>query len=96
MYTAAIMSAAMATKLPGPGSIYRSQSMKFRAPVRIGDTLTVDLEIIDKRTRNHSVTVKIQVSNQDGKKVVTGEGTATIPNEKIVIDAPDLPPLRIG
>ncbi len=45
MYTAAIISAAMALHLPGPGSVYISQAMKFRAPVKIGDTLTVNIEV---------------------------------------------------
>lgn len=96
MYTAALMSAAMATTLPGPGSVYLSQTMKFRAPVRIGDELTVHLEVTNKRERNKSVTVMVRVTNQDGAKVVTGEATAIVPNERIVIDAPDLPLVTIG
>ena len=96
MYTAALMSAAMATKLPGPGSVYLSQTMKFRAPVRIGDTLTVHMEVTNKRERNKSVTISVRVTNQDGAKVVTGEASAIIPMEKIVIDAPDLPLITIG
>ncbi|HEX6118319.1 MAG TPA: MaoC family dehydratase, partial [Dongiaceae bacterium] len=39
MLTAAFVSAVLGTKLPGPGSIYLSQSLKFKAPVRIGDTV---------------------------------------------------------
>jgi 3-hydroxybutyryl-CoA dehydratase len=96
MYTAALMSAAMAIKLPGPGSVYLSQTMKFRAPVRIGDTLTVHLEITNKRERNKSVTVAVKVTNQDGARVVTGEASAIIPTEKIVIEAPELPSITIG
>ena len=40
MYTGALISAALALNLPGPGSIYLGQNLKFRAPVRIGDELT--------------------------------------------------------
>ena len=85
MYTAALMSAAMATTLPGPGSVYLSQTMKFRAPVRIGDELTVHLEVTNKRERNKSVTVMVRVTNQDGAKVVTGEASACQRRRKLSI-----------
>ena len=96
MYTAAVMSAAMATKFPGPGSLYLSQTLKFRAPVRVGDILTVDSELIKKRDRNKSIVVSILVTNQDGQKVVSGEGIAQVPDEKVIVDIPDLPPITIG
>ncbi|HSE73514.1 MAG TPA: MaoC family dehydratase, partial [Dongiaceae bacterium] len=50
MLTAAFVSAVLGTKLPGPGSIYLSQSLKFKAPVRIGDTVRarVTVTTLDK------------------------------------------------
>ncbi len=96
MLTAAFISAAFAKHLPGPGSIYRNQSLRFRAPVKIGDTLTITIEVIDKRDRNHMVTMSTIVTNQRGETIVTGEGSAIVPNEKIVIEAPDLPAIHIG
>lgn len=91
MYTAAIISAAMALHLPGPGSVYISQTMKFRAPVKIGDTLTVNVEVTAKRAGKNFVTLSTIVTNQHGKKVSTGEAMARVPNEKIVLEAPNLP-----
>ena len=91
MYTAAIISAAMALHLPGPGSVYISQAMKFRAPVKIGDTLTVKVEVTAKREGKNFVTLSTIVTNQHGKKVSTGEAMARVPNEKIVLEAPQLP-----
>ncbi|WP_020180992.1 MaoC family dehydratase [Methylopila sp. M107] len=45
LYTASLISAVLGTKLPGPGAIYLSQTVKFRAPVMIGDTVTAQVEI---------------------------------------------------
>ena len=49
MMSGAIISAAIALELPGPGSIYLGQSLRFRLPVKIGDELTAQLEVISKR-----------------------------------------------
>lgn len=96
MYTAAIISAAMALKLPGPGSIYMGQTMKFRAPVYIGDTLTVNIEVTSIMEKRNMATLSTDVVNQDGKTVVKGEATALVPTEKLIVDAPELPPISIG
>lgn len=95
MYTAAIISAAMAMRLPGPGGIYLGQTMKFKAPVRIGDTLTVTIEVTGKRESRNIATLSTLVSNQDGQKVVVGEATALVPSEKLEVDAPALPQVKI-
>ena len=47
MLTGALISAAIAMQLPGPGSVYLSQNIQFRAPVMLGDTLTVTLTVTD-------------------------------------------------
>ena len=47
MLTASFVSAVLANTLPGPGTIYLSQTLKFRAPVRIGDDVRVEVEVID-------------------------------------------------
>jgi acyl dehydratase len=96
MYTAALISAAMALQIPGPGSVYLTQTLKFKAPVKIGDTLTVTIEIIGKREGRNFVTLSTIVCNQHGKKVVTGEAMARVPNEKIVLEAPDLPTFTLN
>ena len=49
MLTGAIISAALAMELPGPGTVYLSQSLKFRLPVKPGDTITVALEVTGKQ-----------------------------------------------
>ncbi|MCF8476516.1 MAG: MaoC family dehydratase [Pseudolabrys sp.] len=47
LYTASLISAVLGTRLPGPGAIYISQTLNFRAPVRIGDTVDVSVAIAE-------------------------------------------------
>ena len=47
LYTAGLISAVLGTRLPGPGAIYVSQTLNFRAPVRIGDTVEVTVEVAE-------------------------------------------------
>jgi len=47
MLTASLISTLIGTQLPGPGCIYMEQSLKFTSPVKVGDTVTVSVEIVD-------------------------------------------------
>lgn len=91
MLTGAVISAALAMKLPGPGTIYLGQTMRFLRPVRIGDRISVHLEVTGKRDDKKIVTLACEVTNQDGKAVVTGEAQVMPAREKLVIDRPGLP-----
>jgi len=68
-----LISAAIATTLPGPGSIYRSQTLKFSKPVKLGDTITITLTVLDKKERTRLVTLECTGANQRGETVVKGE-----------------------
>ena len=72
MFSAALISAVAGTKLPGPGGIYLSQSLKFRKPIFIDQTAVATLTIIDINTRRGRVTMNTDV-HVDGKLVVSGE-----------------------
>lgn len=96
MLTGAIVSAAIALKLPGPGTIYLGQSLRFRQPVKIGDEVTVELEVTEKREGRNYVTLNCTVVNQAGKKVATGIAEVMAPTEKMRMAAPQLPPITIG
>jgi len=95
MLTGAYVSAALALNLPGPGSIYLGQNLKFRSPVFIGDTITVELEVSEKNDRRKQAVIKCMVKNQDGKKVATGEATALCPTEKLEIEKPAEPKVTV-
>jgi 3-hydroxybutyryl-CoA dehydratase len=82
MLGAGFISAAIAMRLPGPGTIYLSQSLRFTAPVRIGDTVTARVEVaelIEKRRRVRLTTV---CRNQRGETVIDGEATVMVPEER--------------
>lgn len=95
MLTGALISAAIATTLPGPGTIYLGQNLSFTRPVKLGDQLTVELEVLEKLPKNR-VRISTTVLNQDGKAVVKGEAEVMAPTEKLNIELPALPPITIG
>jgi acyl dehydratase len=96
MFTGALVSAALALELPGPGCIYLGQNLSFRAPVLIGDTITINLEVTAKREDRKYVTLACVAVNQHGKKVATGEANVIAPTEKLVISAPQLPTVTVS
>jgi 3-hydroxybutyryl-CoA dehydratase len=95
MLTGAIISAALAMELPGPGTVYLSQSLKFRLPVKLGDTVTVLLEVTDKQDRRRLVTLDCKASNQEGKVVATGTAEVMAPAQKLSIERPALPRVEV-
>lgn len=78
MLTAAYISAVLGVRLPGPGAVYLSQSLRFRRPVRIGDVVTARVEVagLDLRRGHASLTTVCLV---DGRKVVEGEAVVMVP-----------------
>lgn len=76
MLTASFISTVIGTDLPGANTIYMSQEVKFTAPVFIGDTLTAEAEVLEKRDDKRILTLKTTVVNQDGKVVVDGQAKA--------------------
>jgi len=94
MLTGAVISAALAMELPGPGTIYLGQTMRFLRPVKIGDRISVHLEVTAKRDDKKIVTLACEVTNQEGKAVVTGEAQVMPAREKLIIDRPTLPQFK--
>ncbi|MDR1490659.1 MAG: MaoC family dehydratase [Desulfovibrio sp.] len=73
MISAGLISAVHGMVIPGQGAIYLSQSLKFRRPVFLGDTLTAWAEVLEKNEEKKRVTMKNWVANQKGENVVEGE-----------------------
>ncbi|SDT98168.1 MaoC family dehydratase [Halopseudomonas salegens] len=94
MFSGALISAAIACELPGPGSIYIGQELSFMRPVKLGDEITVELEVLEKLPKNR-VRIATRVFNQDGKKVVDGVATVMAPTEKVSVPRPQLPAVRL-
>ena len=70
---ASFISALLGNDLPGPGTIYMGQTLKFLAPVHIGDVITASVEVIAVREDKRIVTLRTECTNQDGAVVLTGE-----------------------
>ena len=81
MLTAGFISAIIANQLPGPGTIYMKQDLSFLAPVRIGDTITARVEILELNSENNRVRLKTTCKNQDDVMVLEGEGLVSPPKE---------------
>lgn len=75
----ALISAVLGMVLPGPGTIYLSQSMNFKAPVYIGEEITARVEVTAYRADKRIVTIKTEVFNQDDKLVLNGEALVIAP-----------------
>ncbi len=96
MFTGALISAALAMELPGPGTVYLGQNISFRRPVKIGDTLTVTLTVTAKHDSKSIVTIACDVKNQNGKTVADGEATVMAPDSKMTVEVPDLPEVTVS
>lgn len=81
MLSGGLISAVLGMKLPGPGTIYTGQTLKFLAPVRIGDTITATARIKELDPVKHRVVLETTCVNQDGTTVTAGEATALLPRE---------------
>ena len=94
MWSGSLISAALATVMPGPGTIYLDQSLSFKRPVKLDDTLTVQLKILRKEPTGR-VVVECDVRNQNDQKVVIGEAKVIAPSEKVCLHKPRLPKITI-
>ncbi len=74
MLSVGFISAVLGTKLPGPGTIYLGQTLKFKAPVRIGDTVTATVTVREVNTEKKRVILDT-VCTVAGKAVIEGEAT---------------------
>ena len=75
MLSAGFISAGIGMKLPGPGAIYMGQTLRFTKPVRIGDTVTAHLEVIELIPEKKRLKLSTQCRNQDGVVLIEGEAT---------------------
>ena len=96
MWGAGLISAVLGTELPGPGTIYLGQDLRFRRPVGIGDTITATLTVREKRPAKGDVTLDCVCTNQHGEVVISGTAETRAPSEKIRRPRMALPYVRVG
>ena len=96
MWGAALISAVLGTRLPGPGTIYAGQTLKFHAPVRVGDTLTIAVIVAERDAAKHRLVLDCTCTNQEGKPVISGQATVIAPTERIERQRGTLPQVRVS
>lgn len=79
MLAAGLITKVLGTQLPGPGTIYMSQTLKFRAPVRIGETVTATVEVLALHPEKHRATLRT-VCTVAGEPVLEGEAFVSVPS----------------
>ena len=83
MWSGALISTVLGTEFPGPGTIYLGQNLRFRQPVKVGDTVTVRITAKEKDAAKGRVVLDTQCLNQDGAVVVSGSAEVIAPTEKV-------------
>jgi 3-hydroxybutyryl-CoA dehydratase len=78
MLTASLFSTLLATKLPGPGAIYLSQSLSFLRPVKLGDTVTAHISVTAIDVDKRRLTLATLLRNERGKNVIVGEAVVQL------------------
>ena len=73
-----LISAVLGTQLPGPGGIYLSQSIDFLAPVRVGDKITAEVEVIGWKPERKILSLDTRCFNQNQKNVLTGKSVLLV------------------
>jgi 3-hydroxybutyryl-CoA dehydratase len=76
-----LISAVLGNDMPGPGTIYLGQTLKFLAPIHIGDTVTVTVKVVAIREDKRILTLHTDCTNQDGTLVLSGEATVKYTKE---------------
>jgi len=95
MWGGALISAVLGTRLPGPGTVYLGQTLRFLRPVRVGDTLTIRVTVATRDAAKKRLTLDCRCTNQAGEDVIEGEATVLAPTEKIERPAATLPEVRL-
>ncbi len=95
MWGASLISAVLGTQLPGPGTIYLSQSLSFLAPVRVGDRVTVEVRVTALEPGRRRVRLACACTLPDGTVAIEGEACVQAPDQSIECPRASLPEIRI-
>lgn len=96
LWGGSLISTVLGTVLPGPGTIYLGQSLRFKRPVVLGDVLTVTVTAKEKNSESNKVIFDCVCTNQQGKVVIVGEADVIAPVEKIERPRVALPNVRLA
>lgn len=78
MLSAGLISAVLANELPGPGAIYLGQTLRFTAPVFLGDAVTATVSVVSYDPETRRMTLSTVCTNQNGEEVIRGEARVLV------------------
>jgi phosphotransacetylase/acyl dehydratase len=95
LWSGALVSGVLGTQLPGPGTMYESQDLRFLRPVRVGDTVTATVTVREKRADSRSIVFDCRCVNQHGDAVATGTAVVRAPTEHLRLPRPVSPEVAV-
>ena len=95
MWSGALVSGVIGSRLPGPGTVYLGQDLRFLHTVGLGDTITATVTVIEKKPERNVVILDCVCVNQDGEVIVTGTAEVAAPTKKVHRDSLDLPEVQL-
>ena len=95
MWGGSLISTLLGTKLPGPGTIYVGQTLKFLAPVALGDQIKVEVVAASKEPEQHRIVFDCRCTNQKGQVVISGSALVIAPTEKVKRPRAVLPEIHL-
>jgi len=95
MWGGALISAVLGTKLPGPGTVYVAQTLRFHRTISAGDTLTIRLTVTDKRPESTTVVLNCRCTDQNDIEVISGTAEVIAPSQKFRGRLSDLPEVSL-
>lgn len=95
MWTGSLFSTLLGMYLPGPGTIYLSQTLKFLKPVPLGATITASVKVTAKDDAHKHITLQTLCTNEKGEHVLEGEAKVAAPIEKICWNGVALPEVQM-
>ncbi len=88
LWAGALVSALLGNELPGPGTVYIAQDLRFHRRVLLGDSVTVTVTVREKHAEDRTVVLDCLGINQRGEKVLTGTARVVAPAEKVILPKP--------
>jgi phosphate butyryltransferase len=96
LLSAGLISNVLGTKLPGPGTIYLDQDLRFLKPVDIDDMITATLTVTEKHPEKGDLLLDCRCTNQKGETVITGKARVRAPREKVRVPRVELPDVQLS
>lgn len=95
LWSATVIAGVIGTQLPGPGTVHRSQTLRYLSPVRVGDTLDVSVTVTLRNSDDNSLRLDCRCINQEGHTVIEGEAEVIAPTQRIRQRRGSLPQVRV-